>query len=79
MKRICFILALFLVLINPVFSASSFVKKDLSVQASDGFTLKATLEYPKVKGQKEFEIYLRKRSIEEGEMHQKRMNEKDKN
>ena len=54
MKRICFILALFLVLINPVFSASSFVKKDLSVQASDGFTLKATLEYPKVKGQKEF-------------------------
>ena len=53
MKRIILILTLFLLIINPVFSAST-VKKDISVQSVDGFGIKATLEYPKVKGKKDY-------------------------
>jgi len=53
MKRLLFILSLFLFLINPAFSASS-VNKELTVQSVDNFTIKATLSYPKVKGKKEF-------------------------
>ena len=54
MKRIILILTLFLLIINPVFSASATVKKDISVQSIDGFSIKATLEYPKVKGKKDY-------------------------
>jgi pimeloyl-ACP methyl ester carboxylesterase len=56
MKRFAlFILTLFLFLINTsVFAGQSLVKKDISVTANDGFNLKASLTYPKVKGQKEF-------------------------
>lgn len=54
MKKLILILTLFLLILNPCFSASAVVKKDLTVTASDGFTIKAELEYPKIKGQKEF-------------------------
>ena len=56
MKRFTLvILAFFLVFTNiPVFSAQAFVKKDLSVQSSDKFNIKASLTYPKVKGKKDF-------------------------
>lgn len=55
MRRIVLIiLAFFLLLINTsVYAASNVVKKEVSAVASDGFNLKATLTYPKVK-QKEF-------------------------
>ena len=53
MKRIILILTFFLLLLNPVLAASV-VKKDISVQSVDGFSIKAVLEYPKVKKQKEF-------------------------
>lgn len=53
MKRIILILTFIFVFLNPVFSASN-VKKDIVVQSVDGFTIKATLEYPKVKGKKDF-------------------------
>lgn len=57
MKRIILIiLALFLFLTNTsVQAAQNVVKKEISAQASDGFNLKATFSYPKVKGQKEFQ------------------------
>lgn len=53
MKRVLLILTFFLLFLNPIFAAS-IVKKDLTVQSTDGFSIKATLEYPKVKKQKEF-------------------------
>lgn len=53
MKRIILILTFFLLFLNPVLAASV-VKKDISVQSVDGFSIKAVLEYPKVKKQKEF-------------------------
>ena len=53
MKRIILILTFFLLFLNPVLAASV-VKKDISVQSVDGFSIKAVLEYPKVKNQKEF-------------------------
>ncbi len=55
MKRIIFILTLFLVLINGiVFAAPKTAKQELTVPASDGFSIKAVLEYPKIKGKKEY-------------------------
>lgn len=54
MKRIILILTLFLLILNPVFSAGTTVKKDVSVQSVDGFSIKANLEYPKVKGKDDF-------------------------
>jgi pimeloyl-ACP methyl ester carboxylesterase len=56
MKRIiCTILTLFLFLINTsVQAAQNIVKKEITAVASDGFNIKATLPYPKIKGQKEF-------------------------
>lgn len=55
MKRIIFILTLFLIFINTaVFASQTTVTKEITAIASDGFTLKGSLEYPKVKGQKEF-------------------------
>ena len=55
MKRLIIILTFFLIFINiPVFAASSVVKNDIKVITDDGFSLHAILEYPKVKGQKEF-------------------------
>lgn len=53
MKRVILILTLFLLFFNPVFAAGS-IKKDITVPADDGFSIKATFEYPKVKGKKEF-------------------------
>lgn len=57
MKRIIFIiLALFLNLINtPTFAAQNVVNSDISAIGTDKFNLKATLMYPKIKGQKEFQ------------------------
>lgn len=54
MKRLILILTLFLLILNPCLGAESVVKKDLTVSSADGFTIKAELEYPKVKNQKEF-------------------------
>lgn len=54
MKRIIFILALFLSFLNPAFAASAISKKEYTVSAADGFTIKSTLEYKRVKGQKEY-------------------------
>ena len=56
MKRILLvILSLFLLLINmPSQAAQNFVVKEISAQATDGFNLKATLTYPRVKGHKDF-------------------------
>lgn len=56
MKRIiCTILTLFLFLINTTAEAAqNLVKKDITAVAADGFNIKATLTYPKVKGQREF-------------------------
>ena len=53
MKRIVFILTLFLFFINPAFSAGV-VKKEITVPSVDGFAIKAYFEYPKVKGQREY-------------------------
>ncbi len=53
MKRLILILTFFLLFLNPAFAAGN-VKKDITVQSADGFTIKATLEYPKVKGKREF-------------------------
>lgn len=53
MKRIILILTLFLLILNPCF-ADVTVKKDIAAISGDGFNIKAELEYPKVKGQKEF-------------------------
>ncbi len=56
MKRFTLvILALFFILINTNFCfGESLTKKSLSVVAKDGFNLKATLTYPKIKGQREY-------------------------
>ena len=54
MKRILFILTLFFILINTSFAASPYVSKDFSIQMSDGFVINGTLQYPNVKGQKEY-------------------------
>ena len=55
MKRIILILTLFLLLINGVvFASVKTTKQELTVPASDGFSLKAVLEYPKIKGKKEY-------------------------
>lgn len=56
MKRyFLIILALFLIFINlSAEAATNFVKKEVETQAKDGFNIRATLTYPKIKGQKEF-------------------------
>lgn len=55
MKRIILILTLLLVFINTSFAAvQTKVSKEVTTLATDGFSLKATLEYPKNKTQKEF-------------------------
>lgn len=56
MKRIIFILTLFLLFINTtVFAASAIVTKEVTATSIDGFTIKGRLEYPKSKTQKEFQ------------------------
>ena len=57
MKRTIFIiLTLFLFFINTsAEAAQAVVKKDMKVVAKDGFNISATLTYPKVKTQKEFQ------------------------
>ena len=55
MKRIILILTLFLFLINGyAYAATKISKQDLTVPAADGFSIRAVLEYPKIKGQKEY-------------------------
>lgn len=53
MKRFFLILTFFLIFINPSLAENT-VKKEFVVKAADGFAIKADLEYPKIKGQKEF-------------------------
>lgn len=54
MRKLILILTLFLLIINPCFSATSVMKKEINATATDGFCIKAELQYPKIKGQKEF-------------------------
>ncbi len=54
MKRIILILTLFFVLINTVAFASTTTKRDIAVTSDDGFSIKGTLEYPKVKGKSSY-------------------------
>ena len=56
MKRFTFvILAFFLFLINTsVYGAQSITQKNISVTASDGFNIKGTLTYPKIKNKKDY-------------------------
>jgi len=56
MKRLIIILTFFLILINglSVSAASKIVTKEIKVQAADGFSLIATLQYPNEKQKKEF-------------------------
>lgn len=55
MKKLFIILSLFLFFINnAAFGAEKLVKKDLKVVASDGFALQAQLEYPNIKGKKDY-------------------------
>lgn len=54
-KFILTILTLVLFFTNTsVFAAQNITQKDIAVQSSDGFNMKATLMYPKKKEQKEF-------------------------
>ena len=50
-KIILIILALFLFFINTGVDAAQ-TSKEYKISAKDGFTLRAVLSYPKVKGQK---------------------------
>lgn len=56
MKRfILYILSFFLILTNTSANAAvKYTQKQLSVVAVDGFNLKASLEYPKIKSKKDF-------------------------
>ncbi len=55
MKKLIFILTLFLIFINTVFAAGQkYTVSEYKVLTEDGFNINATLKYPKVKGQKEF-------------------------
>ncbi len=64
MKRIILILTLFLVLINGiVFAAGKTTKQELTVPAGDGFSIKAVLEYPKIKGKKDYSTVVLLHSI----------------
>lgn len=55
-KIILSILAFFLIFINcEVFAAQGIMKKEISAVASDGFNIKATLSYKKVKAKKEYQ------------------------
>ena len=56
MKQLIIILTFFLIFINSlsVNAASKYVTKDIKVQAADGFSLSATLQYPNIKQQLEF-------------------------
>ena len=55
MKRLLFILTFFLIFSNCVaFGEIKTVTKEYKVSANDGFSLQAQLEYPKIKGKKEF-------------------------
>ncbi len=53
-KLIIYSLTLFLLLLNTVSAAEKFVTSDYKVQTEDGFSICATLKYPKVKNKKEF-------------------------
>jgi len=56
MKRIILILTLFLIIINmlTVNALTKVNEQDIKITASDGFSLTAKLEYPKLKGKKEY-------------------------
>lgn len=54
-KYFLIILALFLIFTNlSTEAAMNLTKKEIEAQAKDGFNIKATLTYPKVKGQREY-------------------------
>lgn len=53
MKRLIIILTLFLFFINTSYAVQT-TKQEIKIPAKDGFSLTATLEYPKVKGKKEY-------------------------
>ena len=57
MKRIIvYILTLFLLLINTsAIAAPQIVKKEIKAVAKDGFNINATLTYPRIKNQKEYQ------------------------
>lgn len=54
MKRIIYILTLFLILLNTTIAEAGVTQKEYTTTAQDGFTIKSTLEYQRVKGKKEF-------------------------
>lgn len=54
MKRLAIILTFFLILINTVWAQQPLMKKEISVQSVDGFTIKADFAYPKKPSQKEY-------------------------
>ena len=60
MKRFfLYILALFLIFTNLSSEAAvKSVEKEIHAQAKDGFNIRATLSYPKVKGQKDFKTVM---------------------
>ena len=54
-KIIVTILTFFLIFINTASDAAqNYTKKEISATAQDGFNIKATLTYPKIKGQRTF-------------------------
>ena len=54
-KIISVILTLFLIFMNTsVYAAQNVVKKDIKIAAKDGFSIKAVLTTPKVKGQNDY-------------------------
>ena len=62
----CSVILLICFVINfnlSLFAASTTIKKDISTKASDGFQIKANLEYPKVKGKKNFSTVVLLHSI----------------
>ena len=55
MKRLFIILTLFLIFINTaVYGASAFVKKEVKTLTQDGFNINSLLQYPNIKGKREF-------------------------
>ncbi len=56
MRRIILYILSFFILFtnNPIFATQNIIKKDYDIVARDGFNIKATLTYPKLKNQKEY-------------------------
>lgn len=55
MKKLIYILTLFLIFMNIAYAAPSpYISKEFKVVTSDGYSINAQLEYPKTKKQKEY-------------------------